>query len=84
MTIERERYNSPITIMCDGRKCPEYIDTETSDFQGAIAKAKSRGWRPVLILKEWSHLCKDCFTEYRRDQSTPNAARETLPDDKDF
>lgn len=59
MTLGRESYNGPIHFCCD--ECGEIADTHCSDFDGALAKVKSRGWR---VLRDpdggWNHFCRDC------------------------
>lgn len=63
MTIERDGYNGPITIWCDVRGCGESIETHCEAFSGALAKAKSCGWRAVNVgtqfAPEWEHHCPD-------------------------
>lgn len=60
MTIERERYDGPISLVCDGVKCHEYLDTHCEVFSGALAKAKARGWKVRKVNGEWLHFCSDC------------------------
>lgn len=59
MTIERERYNGPITFHCDGPRCAEVCETHASDFRGALAKAKSRGWIVYRVGEQWRHNCPE-------------------------
>ena len=64
MTLEREGYNGPFVVECD--ECHEVMELECFDFHGALAKLKSRGWRPKvnpdpdLDTVEWIHLCPEC------------------------
>ena len=60
MTLEREGHAGPWVVECDD--CHEVMELDCFDFHGALAKLKSRGWKPVfdLILEAWTHLCKDC------------------------
>jgi hypothetical protein len=59
VTIEREYYGGPIVFHCDGRRCAEVCETHCNEFSGALAKAKSRGWRAVKVGDEWEHFCPD-------------------------
>lgn len=63
MSIEREHYDGPITLLCDGPRCHELCETHCSDFPSALAKAKAHGWRPTLIANEWMHFCGECVAE---------------------
>ena len=60
MTIERERYDGPITFLCDGDRCHEFDETHCENFAGALAKAKAHGWVVRKVGDEWQHLCPDC------------------------
>jgi hypothetical protein len=63
VTIEQDGWNGPITIWCDAKGCSESTETHCEDFNGALAKAKSRGWRVKNVgsphAPEWEHLCPD-------------------------
>lgn len=56
--IVRPHYNGPIDLACD--KCPESIETHCESFNGALAKAKSRGWSVRKSGADWLHFCPDC------------------------
>jgi hypothetical protein len=60
VTLEREGYNGPFVVECDD--CHETMELDCFNFQGALAKLKSRGWKPKYNpeTEEWEHLCKDC------------------------
>lgn len=58
MTIERDHFEGPITIICD--VCGEDQPLLTSDFGGALAKFKSRGGKAVKVGDEWEHHCREC------------------------
>ena len=59
MTIERERYDGPISFLCDATRCTEVCETHCEDFNGALAKMKSRGWRVSKKGDEWVHYCPE-------------------------
>lgn len=62
MTIDREYFDGPIVVHCDGKRCAEVIETRCTDFTSAIAKIKARGWRVVKVSEGgegWEHLCPD-------------------------
>lgn len=61
MAIERDGWNGPVTFCCDS--CGEVQDTHCSDFSGALAKIKSRGWRVVKTFAGWDHYCRECKDE---------------------
>jgi hypothetical protein len=58
MSIERERYEGPITFCCD--ECGEVEDTHCENFGGALAKLKSHGWTVRKSGDDWLHFCGDC------------------------
>lgn len=58
MSIERPHFNGPISFVCDD--CGEAEDTHCSFWNGANAKARSHGWKPIKAGDEWEHLCPDC------------------------
>lgn len=60
MTLERDGFNGPFVVECD--ECHEVMELDTFNFQGALAKLKSRGWVPQFNSETegWDHLCKDC------------------------
>lgn len=58
MSIERERYNGPISFVCDD--CTEVDDTHCEDFDSALAKVKTHGWTIRKVGDEWHHYCQDC------------------------
>lgn len=60
VSIEREHYDGPITFLCDGPRCHEFCETHCTDFGGALAKLKSRGWVVRKDGRDWTHLCGDC------------------------
>lgn len=57
--ITNEKGTRNIEFHCDG--CSEAFDTETNDFQSALAKVKEDGW---TIQKDekigWLHWCPIC------------------------
>lgn len=58
MTIQREYRNGPFVIQCDD--CGDTEELEHTEFNEALADAKSRGF---VVRKEgetWHHYCKDC------------------------
>lgn len=60
MTIDRDGWQGPITIMCDGPgPCHEICETRCTDFTSALQKAKSRGWVVYKVGDEWRHNCPD-------------------------
>lgn len=71
MSIERERFNAPISFICDAPKCNEYTDTHTTDFNSARAKMKARGWTTANINNEWRHFCPDHSTKSHEDNAKP-------------
>lgn len=66
MTITSEP-KGPIIFECDVKGCNESIETECFNFQGALLKAKSRGWMPHFVDGEWIHLC-DVHEEEFKDR----------------
>ena len=47
-------------IECDICDKSEYLDYGWDNFQGAIAEAKSFGWKIKHINGEWECTCSDC------------------------
>lgn len=47
-------------IECDKCGQSEYLDYYWDNFQGAIAEAKSSGWKINYVNGEWEHTCLDC------------------------
>ena len=58
MGIDRDYFNGPITFCCD--ECGDLLETRASIFEGALAKAKSRGWTAYKSGNDWNHSCSDC------------------------
>lgn len=59
MSIDRDGYNGPISFCCDD--CGEVEETRCAEFSGALAKAKSHGWKAYKDKNdEWQHACPDC------------------------
>lgn len=60
MTLEREGYNGPFVVQCDD--CMEVMELDTFNFEGALAKLKSRGWVPKFNpdTEKWEHRCIGC------------------------
>lgn len=58
MSIERDKFEGPITFCCD--ECGEINETHCAVFSGALAKVKSRGWTIRKVGDEWLHYCGDC------------------------
>jgi hypothetical protein len=58
VTIERATYDGPVTFCCDS--CGEVEDTHCTDFGGALAKVRSRGWTARKDGDDWLHFCGDC------------------------
>jgi len=47
-------------IECDICGQSTYLDYYWDNFQGAIAEAKSCGWKIKYVNGEWEHICFDC------------------------
>ncbi len=58
MTIQRDQYDGPITIVCD--ICGEEDVTRCENFGGALAKFKSHGGIVRKIGDDWEHYCREC------------------------
>lgn len=58
MSIERERFNGPITFACD--TCGETDETHCEDFDSALAKFKSHGGAARKSGDTWEHFCGEC------------------------
>lgn len=60
MTMERN--DGQLVFRCDGRRCSEFIETDTNDFHDALNFAKSNGWKPIKdeASGEWEHECPEC------------------------
>jgi len=47
-------------IECDICGQSEYLDYSWDNLQGAIAEAKSSGWKIGKKSGEWTHICSNC------------------------
>ncbi len=47
-----------LVFHCDS--CPDYYETDTSDFGEGWDAAKRDGWRAKKISDEWFHTCPEC------------------------
>ncbi|MCV0384872.1 MAG: hypothetical protein K5821_00340 [Nitrobacter sp.] len=53
-----DRQGGRILIECDS--CDEVLDTETGEFDEALALMKREGWSVRKIADEWLHGCPSC------------------------
>lgn len=47
-------------IECDSCGLSIYLDYYWDNLQGAIAEAKSDGWKIERVNDEWRHMCPEC------------------------
>lgn len=59
MTISREQ--GLVVFQCDGKRCAEILETDTSDFYSALdILHEESDWATRKIKGEWMHVCPDC------------------------
>lgn len=49
-----------IVFHCDGKRCAEVLETETTDFDGAREILADEDWQTRMINNEWLHVCPIC------------------------
>ena len=74
--IDRDFYNGPIVVCCDG--CASaYVETGEKDFAAGIAVAKDEGWA-VRFCGEghgWCHFCEECSEQRVWEGESPDLRR---------
>lgn len=58
MTLERIK--GEIVFECDGKKCHEFLETNTDDFGEALGELETAGWLTRRYANAWVHVCPDC------------------------
>lgn len=53
-----DRSGGEITFHCD--ECADFIETEETNFNEALAIMKREGWKVSKIGPEWVHKCPAC------------------------
>lgn len=53
------RIYGKISFSCDGCVV-EVLDTDTKEFDEAVERLRSEGWKFRKTGKEWSHYCPGC------------------------
>jgi hypothetical protein len=61
MSFEREYRNGPFVMSCD--HCNDTIECEHTEFEDALADAKSRGWLIRKRRDTWMHFCSSSCDE---------------------
>lgn len=56
--MSSERNGGVVVFHCDS--CPDSFESESSDFNTALADAKADGWRAYLVGNDWCHACPAC------------------------
>lgn len=56
--MSHERTGGRVTFQCD--TCPEAAETDTGDFNEALAEVKSDGWQAYPVRGVWCHACPAC------------------------
>ena len=53
-----DRQHGTIVFECDS--CNEVLETETRNFDGALAILKRKDWKAQKIGELWIHACHNC------------------------
>lgn len=57
-------------IECDKCGQSQYLDFDWGNFRGAIAEAKTSGWKIFKDEHEdWIHICRDCQENPKEEES---------------
>lgn len=56
--MSMERVKGEIVFTCD--ECDDVLETETDDFEQALAELREADWKPVSTDEGWIHLCDLC------------------------
>lgn len=66
MTVSREGYDKEIVFHCDGKRCAEIVETESTDFKHALAVVRDEGWLYEKEGQGFKHYCSCCKNEVMR------------------
>lgn len=56
MSLEKDG----VTFVAQCDFCPDYTDTDETEFMSAVEKIKQEGWVVFKKGKEWFHKCEAC------------------------
>ncbi len=62
MAVERDTKSREICFVCDA--CGSLHDTNTDNWNEALAEIKEEGWKIRKIGEDWVHCCsRECLRE---------------------